>query len=471
MKRQKIILYNPQAVFYTMPLALVAIGSNLDPERYDVRIIDGRLEDDPVQAVLSELDGALCLGITVLTGAPLQDALRITRAARSHRHDLPIIWGGWHASLFPVETLTEHGVDVTVQGQGEGTFREIVERLEEGRTLEGTAGTTVRIGGEIVTNPPRPLIDVNDLPPPNYDLIPVDRYFALKKERQFDYISSAGCFFRCAFCADPFVYGRRWTGIEPTRLADDLERLWKRYRFKDLAFQDETFFTYNDRVVDMAKEFIRRGLKFTWTATMRADQGTRLSDEDLKTCIRSGLRWLMIGVEAGSQQMLDWMKKDVTVEQILDCARRCAELGIQVVFPHIVGFPGESEQSIRTTLAMAKQLRRMSTKFSTPVFYYKPYPGSQIVDDIVRQGFKLPQSLEEWSEFDFVAGASGPWVTPEQYQLVEQFKFYNRVAGGDRSLWQWPLQQIAKWRCERNFFRFPIEKAVIERLKPLPRLS
>jgi len=471
MKRQKIILYNPRAVFYTMPLALVAIGSNLDPTRYDVRIIDGRLEDDPLRAVLSEIDDALCVGITALTGAPLQDALRITRAVRNRRRDLPIVWGGWHASLFPMETLSERGIDVTVQGQGEETFREIVERLDAGRTLEGTTGTTVRMGDDIVTNPPRAPIDVNDLPPHNYDLIPVERYFSLKRERQLDYISSAGCFFRCAFCADPFVYGRRWSGIEPTRMADEFELLWQRYRFKDLAFQDETFFTYNDRVVEMAEEFIRRDLRFTWTATMRADQGTRLSDDHLKLCVRSGLRWLMIGVEAGSQPMLDWMQKDVTIEQIIDCAHRCAKLGIQAVFPHIVGFPGESDQSIRATLEMAKRLRRISPKFSTPIFYFKPYPGSRIVDDVVRQGFRLPQSLEEWSEFDFVAGASGPWVTPEQHRLVEQFKFYNRIAGGHRTFWQRPLQRVAQWRCERNFFRFPIEKAVVERLKPLPRLS
>src|SRR4051794_6118329 len=105
MKRQKIVLYNPRAVFFTLPLALIAVGSYLDPKRYDVCIIDGRLERDPVDAVLAELDDALCLGVTVLTGDPINDALVITRAAKERRPDLPTVWGGWHASLFPTSTL------------------------------------------------------------------------------------------------------------------------------------------------------------------------------------------------------------------------------------------------------------------------------------------------------------------------------------------------------------------------------
>src|SRR6202008_4518546 len=88
-RRVKVVLYNPRAVFFTMPLALLAIGSELDPERYEVVIVDGRLEPDPEQALLSHLEGALCLGVTVLTGAPISDALRISRLAKRASPALP----------------------------------------------------------------------------------------------------------------------------------------------------------------------------------------------------------------------------------------------------------------------------------------------------------------------------------------------------------------------------------------------
>src|SRR5215469_8640687 len=118
-RRAKVVLYNPRAVFFTMPLALLAIGSELDRSRYDVVIVDGRLEADPEQAVLAQLQDALCLGVTVLTGAPISDALRISRAAKRARPDMAVVWGGWHPSMFPRECLVEPCVDVTVRGQGE----------------------------------------------------------------------------------------------------------------------------------------------------------------------------------------------------------------------------------------------------------------------------------------------------------------------------------------------------------------
>jgi radical SAM superfamily enzyme YgiQ (UPF0313 family) len=176
-----------------MPLALLAVGSYLDREKYEVVIIDGRLEPDLVKAVLAHLDDALYLGVSVLTGRPIRDALRVSRAVKSvasARPDLPVIWGGWHPSLFPRETLAETSVDVAVMAQGEETFGEIVARLSAAeRSMEGVAGCAFRRDGEVVINPPRMLRDVNDLPPHDYTLIPVERYFTLKHgKRQLDYI-------------------------------------------------------------------------------------------------------------------------------------------------------------------------------------------------------------------------------------------------------------------------------------------
>jgi len=175
--RRKVVLYNPQAVFYTMPLGVLTVGSALDPERYEVVIIDGRLESDPVAALLAQLDGALCLGVSVLTGAPIKDALRITRAAKAHRPDLPIVWGGWHPSMFGRECLDEPSVDITVQAQGEETFAEILERLERGETMEGCRGCAYRTAdGEARLNPPRVMRNINGFRAHDYNLISVDRY-------------------------------------------------------------------------------------------------------------------------------------------------------------------------------------------------------------------------------------------------------------------------------------------------------
>lgn len=471
MSRRKVVLYNPDAVFYTLPLALLAIGSNLDPERYEVVIIDGRLEDDPEEAVARHAAGALCLGVTVLTGAPIRDAVRVTRAARRARPDLPIVWGGWHPSLFPEACFEEPAVDVTVQGQGEVTFAEVVERLDRGTPLEGTPGCWVRrADGPPTSGPLRTMEDINGFRPHDYGLLPMERYFALKGKRQLDYVSSQGCFFRCAFCADPFVYKRTWKGFEPERVGREIHAAWTRWRFDDVNFQDETFFTYASHVQGIAEELIRRKLPVTWAATMRADQCSRLPDEVLVTCRRSGLRRVLVGVESGSPETLKRIRKDITLDQVFETAERCSRLGIKVQFPFIVGFPDEPDESVQATLDVAKRLRAMDPSFEAHVFYFKPYPGSAITQEAVANGYRLPDTLDAWAEFDFI-GSAGPWVDEDLHRRIEGFKFYQGLAFDRVPAWKKPAQWMARWRCRRDRYGLPLEKAMSERISPPKRLS
>jgi len=469
--RIKVVLYNPRAVFFTMPLALLAIGSELDPEAHEVVIIDGRLEGDPRAKVIEALQGAVCLGVTVLTGAPISDALEISRAAKRAYPRIPIVWGGWHPSMFGRECLAESCVDVTVQGQGEATFAEIVQRLASGRSLQGCPGCIVRLAdGSICENPRRELLPVARFRAHDYELIPVERYFELKGKRQLDYISSQGCNFRCAFCSDPFVYGRKWVGLDPDVMGLRLQELWQRYRFDDVNFQDETFFTKRERVRAFAERIVAAGLSISWAGTMRADQGWRLPEDVWASCKKAGLRRLLVGVESGSDAMLKRIRKDIRIEQVFHTAHKMREHGIAGNFPFIVGFPDEPDESIVATLECAKRLRAMSPDFQTPFFYFKPYPGSEIVAEAVERGFELPSTLEAWSTFDYVDGLPGPWVSPEKYRLIERFKFFHehawrRPARGTRSL----LQKLARLRCQRDEYRWPVEMLLWRETRP--RLS
>jgi radical SAM superfamily enzyme YgiQ (UPF0313 family) len=470
--RPRVVLYNPRAVFFTMPLALVAVGSHLDPDRYEVVIIDGRLERDPEAAVIAALKDAICLGVTVLTGQPIVDALAITRAAKRAHPDVPIVWGGWHPSMFGIECLEEPSVDVTVQAQGEATFAEIVERFEHGQSLDGCEGCTFRTAsGAIVRNPPRALVPVDAFRPHDYRLLAVDRYFGLKRKRQLDYISSQGCHFRCAFCADPFVYHRKWVGLPPARIGHEIGELWRKHRFVDVNFQDETFFTRPERVAAIADSFIAANLPITWAATMRADQGMRLPEDILAQCRRSGLRRVLVGVESGSPDMLVRISKDITIDQVFITAEKLHRHGIAGNFPFIVGFPGEPEESVRASLDVALRLRAMSPDFRTPFFYFKPYPGATLTEDAVRAGYRLPATLDEWAGFDFVGSVISPWVSTEKFDQVERFKFYQELGYDRAPLWKRPLQQAARWRCQRHYYDWPLEMRIGRFVSPPEALS
>lgn len=457
---RQVLLYNPRAPFHTLPLGLLAVASALDRRRFHPRILDGRQLADPVGSLLAALDEApttVCLGLTVLTGAPIGDALAVSRAIKARHPDLPVVWGGWHPSLFPTDCLAEGAVDITVQGQGEATFAELVERLAEGRSLEGCQGISRRgPAGEAIQEAPRPWLNQDELPPADYGLIDVDAYYRSKGRRQLDYISSQGCFWRCGFCADPRVYGRRWSGQSGAALAARLLDLWERYRFEDLNFQDETFFTRIPEVLTMAQALRAAGSPFSWAATLRADQGARLSPEQFQDLAASGLRRVLVGVESGSQEMLDWMQKDIRLPQVLETAEKCRQAGIAIEFPFIVGFPGETEASVEASLSLACRLRSLSPAFSTPVFFFRPYPGTAITQAMVAEGHRLPETLEEWAAFD-IYGA-GDWVSPELRRRVERFRFYQRI-GWDRppGPWKRPLAALARWRCRRGRFGWPWE--------------
>lgn len=461
--RPRVVLYQPQCEHWTLPLALVALGSSLDRSRFDVHVVDARLERDPTAALLRALEGpTVCLGVTALTGSPLRDALRATRAAHQRFPSLPIVWGGWHPSLFPMECLAEPGVRATVVGQGERTFAELLERFAEGRGPEGVRGCAHREGGAPTVEPPRAMEPLDGFPAQDFGLLDVERYFRAKGRRQLDFVTSQGCRFRCTFCADPYVYKRGWTGLSAPRLGEELEHLWRRYRFEDLNLQDETYFTHRPRVVAVCEELLRRGLRFTWAATMRGDQGSRLTEQEWALCKRAGLRRVLVGVEAGSQQMLDWLEKDLTLEQIYATAEKMVRHGVAGVFPFIVGFPGETEQSVEATLACIKKLRRWSPSFEVALGFYQPYPGSPIAELAWKSGYPRPQSLDQWATFDFEQGRT-PWVSPERYERVRRFSFYQRHAyGAPRGALHRPLRWLSRARVERDFYRAPVEKLLLE---------
>jgi hypothetical protein len=113
----------------------------------------------------------------------------------------------------------------------------------------------------------------------------------------------------------------------------------------------------------------------------------------------------------------------------------------------------------------------MSSEFELAVFYFKPYPGNPIADRLRAENYRFPESLEEWAAFDYI-GSSNDWLSQEQKEEIEHFKFYQRFAySGNRSLLRWPLQKLSRWRVERKIYTLPLERTLIERLRPGQALS
>jgi radical SAM superfamily enzyme YgiQ (UPF0313 family) len=173
----------------------------------------------------------------------------------------------------------------------------------------------------------------------------------------------------------------------------------------------------------------------------------------------------MIGLESGSQQMLDWMKKDIKLEQVFESAEKCRRHGVAVLFNLIVGFPDEPEDSLTATLDVARRLRAYGPDFQVAIFAYRPYPGTPITDDLQRRGHRLPRTLAEWADIEDPRAVS-PWLDARSRARIDRFSFYQRIGWAKASPWRAPLQALARWRCRTERFAFPVEKAVVERLRP-----
>jgi radical SAM superfamily enzyme YgiQ (UPF0313 family) len=156
---------------------------------------------------------------------------------------------------------------------------------------------------------------------------------------------------------------------------------------------------------------------------------------------------------------------------VYEVAEKMLRFGIAGHFPFIVGFPDEADEHIQATLDCAKRLRSMSPDFLTPIYYFKPYPGSALVIEAVARGFRLPETLEAWAQFDYVAGEPGPWVSPEKFELIERFKFFHELAWKRVSRGKRFLQQLARYRCDRDNYRWPVEMLFTRWLVPAQKLS
>jgi radical SAM superfamily enzyme YgiQ (UPF0313 family) len=459
-----IVLYNPAGEGHILPLALVHLGSLFPGRR--VEIVDGRLELAPAARVVELTGKAVCLGISVLTGAPIRDALAVTRAAKAARPDLPVVWGGWHPSLLPEQCLASGDVDACVVGQGERTFADLVAALDAGASFERVPGLAWRGNGEVVRNPPRPFEDVNSFPRADFGLLDMERYFRFRGVRRLDYCSSQGCPFQCAFCADPQVYRQRWSGLSPARVVAELAEHAERYRLAEVFFNDDNFFTDLRRTEGICHGLLEAGVRVRWFGTGRADLLRRLSDDQLRLLQQSGCRKINVGAESGSPELLRAIKKGTLVEEVLETAEKLHRHRIGARFSFIAGFPGEPRASLAETYRVVKAIREIDGEFETPIYFYAPYPGTELAERMPAQGYAAPARLEDWEGID-LDHSIGPWISGSVRTWVPRWNFYLRH-GYQRPGGGWArglLHRAARARVRLGFYRLDVERRAVDAWK------
>ncbi len=468
MKNKVVLFYPPHGgPPLGAPLCLLALAAPLLQAGFRVSLIDGNVVEDFERVIAHEIGDALCFGVSLLTGPMIRTAIRVAQRVRQARPDLPIIFGGWHPSLVPAQTLAPEFIDAIVRGQGELALLEVAQRLAEGHGFDGVRGVSHKHDGRIVHEPERPVENINNLPSPAYHLVDFEAYARIRGQREIGYATSLGCPYACNYCTDQVFYKRRFNAYRAERVVAEVTELVERYRLEEVAFLDSNFPVDVKRALAIGRGLLEQKTRFRWTVQASTDLLCRMSDEDVSMLRESGLVHMGFGTESASQEVLSMMnKKHQRVADMYETARKTEQAGMRVTFNLILAYPGETEADRVETFRIMSDIARRHANVSFSPNIFTPYPGIPIWPQLKEMGVREPLSLEEWHDLHLGANIL-PWLQGEDLRrlrrMLEFFLLNNQIRRTARAI-PWAGRGVRRmlgaplrWRLRNNRFGFPWE--------------
>lgn len=362
--------------------ALPCLGAIAQQAGVEVRLIDASAEGLTIEHTLERIVTyqPTIVGISSTTVGIAASGELAQRLKQQFPQMLTLI-GGCHVTAIPENTLAEFpGFDIGVIGEGEATLAELLNvMMETGNVPHSLLGTVAREDGNIRVNPPRPRIEnLDELPLPAWKLLPnFPQAFTPSPARikQFPCASvvfTRGCPNQCHFC-DRSVFGNRVRSVSPEYAVNMIKDLRQNFGVKEILIEDDTFIISRQRIQDFCERMISENTGVSWSCLGRAD---RVTLDLLKLMKRAGCWHISYGIESGDQQILDAMQKGETLAQVEQAIRWTKEAGIKTKGFFMVGFPGETEQSLTLTKALALRLPLDDIS----VMQLTPFPGSAIYE-------------------------------------------------------------------------------------------
>jgi radical SAM superfamily enzyme YgiQ (UPF0313 family) len=384
------------------PLGIAYIAALLRQNQYEVKIIDMNAEDISYLEVLGNLTVHKpdLVGITCTT--PTINAVNeLVREIKAVFPDLPIAVGGPHPTSLPVEVMFNTAIDYAVIGEGEVTMLQLCGHYRTGvRPIEAIDGLAWRSqhDGNIIINKPRKLMeDINKLPFPAIDLLPLSKYKSAysKNDRFANILTSRGCPGMCIYC-NKKIFGNNVRMRSAESIFSEIKFLHDKYGYKEFHIVDDLFTQDRQRVMDFCRIVKNQKLKIDWKLGNGVRVGT-IDFELLKAMKEAGLYSISFGIESGNQQILNKMKKGQTIQMCKDAVLFARELDLFVVGFFMLGNIGETEATMQDTINLAKSLPLDVAQFSILV----PFPGT-VVRGIIEQEGKILE--KDYGKYDNIDG-------------------------------------------------------------------
>jgi len=373
------------------------VGEGLDviseyQARPDMKV-QGLRYDDIVERIPPDTD---VVGITCMFSTLWPITRDLAQEVRLRFPGALMVLGGEHGTAVPEHVLRTSVFDIVALGEGVETIVPLVlvRRANPRTKRDWSAVRGVAFlddGGRYISTGLAPRkTAVDDIPLPDWDSIPIRGYIERHQINganigpSMPLIATWGCPFQCTFCSNPGMWTQRWIPRSPKLVVDEMELYVRKYGVTNFDFQDLTAMIRRSWIVDFTDELIQRRLNVTW----QLPSGTRAEvfDQDIASRLyRAGLRLLAFAPESGSPRMLKLVKKEVDLPQMLEAMKAALGAGLKLSCFIVIGFPGETKESLRETLSLIRTIARLGVH-DVAVTKFVPYPGSALFRQLQAEG-------------------------------------------------------------------------------------
>lgn len=372
-------------------LGILYVASYLKSKRPDISI---KVLDCPaIQVGFKDLPGLIELfnpdivAITAVTFTII-DAIRVADAAKKINPRITIVIGGVHSTYYPKETLNFRSVDILILGEGEITFFDLVQSLENGSSLDCVEGIAYKENEKVRINKKRKEIaDLDSLPFPDYDLVGIKNYSHILGDSAItaSIQTSRGCPFGCIFCDNRRTNFRARSAQSVIR---EIEGIYKK-GIHSFFFIDDNFIINKKRAIEICMGIVDRKMNIDYKISARID----LLDEELMIALKqSGCSRVSMGVETIQQRHLDFLNKGITIEQTKNTLSLARKNGLNVFAYMMIGLPDQTEQEMYDYIKFLRRAKVSYASFSV----CSPYPMTPLYTNLLENGtFKS----DFWREF------------------------------------------------------------------------
>lgn len=305
-------------------------------------------------------------------------------AGEAKNRNIVTIFGGMHATILPEETARSEFVDYIIAGEGENNLSVLAEKIINNKKVTPIPGVGWIDNGAFNFAETAPLVENID----SFEFS--DRDCIIYPDANKPYmgvmVTSRGCPYPCTFCAGENIHKRRVRYHSVERVIEEMRVLKDNYDVSYITFYDDFMISNRKRMIKICKAMIEADLDMTWGCFSRVDS---VDEELLEIMVAAGCRYIGMGVESGSNTILKKIKKGYNREAALRGVKLAKESGVSVGMSIITGFPFETEDDIKQTISLVKELNIM-----TNVNTFTPYPGSALYHECVERGLISKQGVD-----------------------------------------------------------------------------